>query len=500
MVKAMYRSCRRYLSLPEPHRCCAGFQANVKDLFAQRNANMSESSSDDSSFPTPSRVAAASPSGRRGNSFSKPSSKRSRSKHPSESPRTLSEDEATSARGRGKRKRGDALTRNSPHPRPVEPPGKRKRKSHTTAGRQEAGRQGLETLLAVMAGDSAEGGNKLKLKTKFKGKPPVQHIPTQTEQWLGGLNLPTAATPTDAAAIPATDAREELIETTRNSLLAAVHHRLASRKVRRWSWCEWFYSGIEQLYWQQNEFKMLLNEIGIGHITELTRTEWSHIRGQLGKPRRLSAVYLHQERQKLQQYSSTVRAKHAGRNVTPESTEGIEGLLEQIPAPLKAGQRVLARHPENGELYLGNILLKSDQIYRVQFDNQSLGVLKIPDNAVMPHPPGLALPLFVEPSQQLEMDPNNLPPNAAVLALQLQSMLSMLGVHVAVHLPPPFCVVPHWLPANYHPHVVSAARALRDHMLQPSAAVGGEVALEAALNQLSAIPGAAALRDRKSVV
>lgn len=37
-------------------------------------------------------------------------------------------------------------------------------------------------------------------------------------------------------------------------------------------------------------------------MTHLTRTEWSVLRGALGKPRRLSLAFLKQERQKLEAY------------------------------------------------------------------------------------------------------------------------------------------------------------------------------------------------------
>lgn len=44
----------------------------------------------------------------------------------------------------------------------------------------------------------------------------------------------------------------------------------------------------------------LLDQSGLGHVTHLTRTEWSVLRGALGRPRRLSLNFLKQERQKLE--------------------------------------------------------------------------------------------------------------------------------------------------------------------------------------------------------
>lgn len=46
----------------------------------------------------------------------------------------------------------------------------------------------------------------------------------------------------------------------------------------------------------------LLDGSGLGHVTHLTRTEWSVLRGALGCPRRLSLNFLRQERQKLEAY------------------------------------------------------------------------------------------------------------------------------------------------------------------------------------------------------
>jgi len=46
----------------------------------------------------------------------------------------------------------------------------------------------------------------------------------------------------------------------------------------------------------------LLDASGLGHVTHLTRTEWSVVRGALGRPRRLSLNFLKQERQKLEAF------------------------------------------------------------------------------------------------------------------------------------------------------------------------------------------------------
>jgi hypothetical protein len=49
----------------------------------------------------------------------------------------------------------------------------------------------------------------------------------------------------------------------------------------------------------------LLDASGLGHVTHLTRTEWSVLRGAMGRPRRLSLAFLKQERHKLEAYRYT---------------------------------------------------------------------------------------------------------------------------------------------------------------------------------------------------
>jgi len=53
---------------------------------------------------------------------------------------------------------------------------------------------------------------------------------------------------------------------------------------------EWFYSNIDQVYFNQNEFQECLDSLNVS-ATSLTRTEWSCIRSILGKPRRFSRFF-----------------------------------------------------------------------------------------------------------------------------------------------------------------------------------------------------------------
>ena len=105
---------------------------------------------------------------------------------------------------------------------------------------------------------------------------------------------------------------DDSISDEAKAALTRLHHCLGTKRARRWCLYEWFYSGIDRLYFEQNEFRLLLNDLGIGHVDKLSRTEWAYIRGKLGKPRRLSVRYLEEEREKLQQYREEVRNQHAG--------------------------------------------------------------------------------------------------------------------------------------------------------------------------------------------
>ncbi|XP_041020080.1 protein ALWAYS EARLY 2 isoform X2 [Juglans microcarpa x Juglans regia] len=154
---------------------------------------------------------------------------------------------------------------------------------------------------------------------------------------------------------------------------------LSSRMVRRWCTFEWFYSAIEYPWFAKREFVEYLNHVGLGHIPRLTRVEWGVIRSSLGKPRRFSEHFLHEEREKLRQYRESVR-KHYN-----ELRAGIrEGLPTDLARPLSVGQRVIALHPKTRELYDGSVLTVDHDKCRVQFDSPEIGVEFVMDIDCMP--------------------------------------------------------------------------------------------------------------------
>ncbi|CAL1393451.1 unnamed protein product [Linum trigynum] len=157
---------------------------------------------------------------------------------------------------------------------------------------------------------------------------------------------------------------------------------LSSPFIRRWCTFEWFYSAIDYPWFAKREFVEYLNHVGLGHIPTLTRVEWGVIRSSLGKPRRFSEHFLHEERNKLQQYRESVRKHYS------ELRAGVRsGLPTDLAKPLCVGQRVIAIHPRTRELHNGRVLTVDHEECLVQFDNSKIGVQVIKDMDCMPSNP-----------------------------------------------------------------------------------------------------------------
>ncbi|PON37845.1 Protein LIN-9/Protein ALWAYS EARLY [Trema orientale] len=154
---------------------------------------------------------------------------------------------------------------------------------------------------------------------------------------------------------------------------------LSSYMVRRWCTFEWFYSAIDYPWFAKREFEEYLNHVGLGHIPRLTRVEWGVIRSSLGKPRRFSEHFLHEEREKLKQYRESVREHY-----TDLRTGVREGLPTDLAKPLTVGQRVIAIHPRTREVHDGSVLTVDHDKCRVQFDRPEIGVEFVMDVDCMP--------------------------------------------------------------------------------------------------------------------
>ena len=182
------------------------------------------------------------------------------------------------------------------------------------------------------------------------------------------------------------------------SVLGKIQNCLTP-SMRRWCYYEWFYSSIDKLWFEKNKFQDFLDHAGISKCKSLQRAEWAMIRRSLGKPRRLSLQFLHEERAELEAYRAGVR-KHF-KDKDPSE------IPADMPRPLVVGQRVTARHPVTRQIHDGSILTvdHSNSKYRVQFDRQELGVQQLEDVHIMARTSTETTPLV--PIRKPKLEPLN---------------------------------------------------------------------------------------------
>ncbi|XP_023641610.1 protein ALWAYS EARLY 3 [Capsella rubella] len=161
--------------------------------------------------------------------------------------------------------------------------------------------------------------------------------------------------------------------------LEKFSHCISSERARRWCLFEWFYSAIDYPWFARQEFVEYLDHVGLGHVPRLTRVEWGVIRSSLGKPRRFSAQFLKEEKEKLYLYRDSVRKHYDELN-----TGMREGLPMDLARPLNVSQRVISLHPKLREIHDGSVLTVDHCRYRIQFDHPELGVEFVKDTECMP--------------------------------------------------------------------------------------------------------------------
>ncbi|CAH0560081.1 unnamed protein product [Brassicogethes aeneus] len=156
-------------------------------------------------------------------------------------------------------------------------------------------------------------------------------------------------------------------------------------KAHKWVCYEWFYSNIDRcLFEGENDFSICLKESFPELKTrELTRIEWTKIRRMMGKPRRCSQAFFHEERLELEKKRKKIRALQQ-RKATDLTS--FKDLPAEIPMQLVIGTKVTARlrKPQDG-LYTGSIdaVDTSNNTYRITFERQSLGTHSVPDYEVL---------------------------------------------------------------------------------------------------------------------
>lgn len=162
------------------------------------------------------------------------------------------------------------------------------------------------------------------------------------------------------------------ISPTMRENLRHLKNVLKLPKARRWVYCEFFYSGVDQqLFSGDNEFVQLLHEMFPNLRTlKLCRPEWRAIRRLIGKPRRCSEAFLNEEREALETKRARIRQIYDGSlmNIPP----GCE-LPLRLPPPLIIGAKIYARvrTPKDG-IYAGTIDAILPASYRVVFDKEEM--------------------------------------------------------------------------------------------------------------------------------
>lgn len=103
---------------------------------------------------------------------------------------------------------------------------------------------------------------------------------------------------------------------------------------------------------------------------KLRLSEWREIRRLIGKPRRLSQVFLKEERDSLDYKRKKIRDIYNGVCL---SLPNDYDLPKKLPRQLSVGMKVYARirEPKDG-IYAGTIDAISDEGYRVLFDKEEM--------------------------------------------------------------------------------------------------------------------------------
>ncbi|KAL4002314.1 DIRP family protein [Acanthocheilonema viteae] len=162
------------------------------------------------------------------------------------------------------------------------------------------------------------------------------------------------------------------ISPTMRENLRHLKNVLKLPKARRWVYCEFFYSGVDQqLFSGDNEFVQLLHEMFPNLRTfKLCRPEWRAIRRMIGKPRRCSEAFLNEERESLESKRARIRQIYDGSLMSIPS--GCD-LPVRLPPPLVIGAKIYARvrTPKDG-IYAGTIDAILPASYRVVFDKEEM--------------------------------------------------------------------------------------------------------------------------------
>ncbi|ELR24993.1 Myblike DNA-binding domain containing protein [Acanthamoeba castellanii str. Neff] len=261
--------------------------------------------------------------------------------------------------------------------------GPRKGRGSTTTARSSTRRAPLEAPSSYAASSSGSGAqmtDALPPKLRAKWASSKHH-----------LQPPPASrsTPTrEAKRKRASDTRAESNDKAKAKIQTTLTNFMKSERTAKWSMYEWFCADMDRPFFEYNDFQHCLNEMGLGHITHLTRVEWGHVRSVMGKPRRFSQAFLQGERAKLHDYRANIRELRNGKSPISRS---FYPPVSEIPLPMPIGVHALAFHPSQRRLSRGVVIAVGDGQYQVDFIdkqmNANLGGIWVADTDLMTHEP-----------------------------------------------------------------------------------------------------------------
>ncbi|KDO30799.1 hypothetical protein SPRG_04700 [Saprolegnia parasitica CBS 223.65] len=177
--------------------------------------------------------------------------------------------------------------------------------------------------------------------------------------------------------------REAAMKVTAQATKRTQPRKPLKRRSLRSSERKLFVAAIDEAFFEHSEFQDCLSQMNMAHVQRAKRTEWSAIRLSMGHPRRFSATFLNEERQKLYRYRNVVR--YAQR--TKEFPTDIR-FPYKIYHPLAIGTQVRVLHPNKltQRLCVGRVCSVStmDHSYEVivtYADHKE--ILNCPDTSVM---------------------------------------------------------------------------------------------------------------------
>lgn len=161
---------------------------------------------------------------------------------------------------------------------------------------------------------------------------------------------------------------------------------LGNEKFRKWCIYEWFYSDIDQTWFNTNEFQGCLN--AIMHHKEkkvATRKEWSCIRAMIGKPRRMSKAFLDAERQKLVNHRINIRLSREGKPTIGGGIDSEKFAKLSKSTIIEPGEKCLFIS-KDFEVLIGKVLSRSPEYhYEIEYtdSNGHINVVNVLDENVM---------------------------------------------------------------------------------------------------------------------